>query len=340
MMARWCIPGFTGTRPVRTAGRWLVAGILTALMLAPADVLAQRPFRFNDPFYRGETARRDFYDRFALTGEISYRSAGTLQDDGGLPASNSDLALRFRFDYEITSRLDAGAVFDAVGANGGRTLSLSWLMLKYYRYLEQNSYAFRLAVDPASDGRVGFPQVDVAFLYTSMLSPIFSSDFAMGVRRVNVGYAQFIPAEPLTDDGPFVIEPRPSVTFTRALGSELHLMLNYNIHFDPAGSNVFFGMLGEASQYELVETPLDGPVVSASSEALSSLQANKGTEVEEQTTPFRGGVLWARGGLEIRRPNYQLSPFVSLPLQQWSPEASEGDWPHSRLHFGVRLMLR
>ncbi|MFQ5568122.1 MAG: hypothetical protein ACE5G0_00520 [Rhodothermales bacterium] len=326
---------------VRPVGRWLLLALLLGLGLAPGDVAAQRPFRINDPFYRGETARRDFFDRYAFTAEVSYRSAGSLQEDG-LPTASSDLGLRFRFDYELASRLDLGAIFDAVGGNTGRSVSLSWLVLKYYRYLERSDYAFRLAVDPSSDGRVGFPQVDLAFLYTSLLSPVFSTDFGLGMRRVNIGYAQFLPPEPLGPDDPLVIRPRPTVLFTRALGTELHVMMDYNLLLDPAGSNLFFGFLGEGGAYSLIESPLrrsDSGTLAVSN--ISDLE--EGTAVQEgqeRRIPYRGGVVWVRAGIEFHRPSYQISPFLGAPLKQWTPEAENGSWPQARLHFGVQLMLR
>lgn len=332
MRVRGFATGIDGRAALRRAGGSL-ALLLAALLLLPPDALAQRPFRLDDPFYRTETARRDFYDHLALTGEISYRNGATLQDDG--IAAASDLALRLRLDYQVAPRLDVGAVFDAVGGNGGRRVMLSWVVLKYYRYFEQSDYAFRLAVDPSSDGLVGFPQVDVAFLYTSLLSPLLSTDFAMGVRRVNLGYAQIQPPA-LPEGGPFVFKPRTSVLVTRALGSELHLMMNYNLHFDPAGSNLFIGLLGEGGQYELVETERGRE---AGGGALGDLETiDAGGSAVEQRTPFRGGAVWARGGIEFKRPSYQILPFVSVPLQQWNPE--DGDWPVARLHAGVQLMLR
>ncbi len=318
--------------PRRHGSRWLLLGLLLALGFS--DAAAQRPFRISDPFYRNETARRDFFDRYALTGEVSYRSSGALQDEG--LASSADLAFRFRFDYELAPRLDLGAVFEVVGGNGGRKLGLSWLVLKYYRYLEEADYAFRLAVDPSSDGRAGFPQVDLAFLYTSLLSPVLSSDFALGVRRVNIGYAQFIPPAPLPREGPFVVRPRPTLLATRALGTELHLMINYNFHFDPAGSNFFVGLLGEGGRYDLVQSSLSQTGTGArAANDVGAFQAEQ--PALEQKTAYRGGALWARGGVEFKRPSYQFSPFLSLPLQQWNPE---GDWPEARLQAGVMLMLR
>ena len=323
-----------GLRPrLSRAGQGLLLALAGLLAFAPLEAEAQRPFRLDDPFYRNEDARRHFFDGYALTGEASFRSGGALQEDG--LAASSDLALRLRLEYQLTDRVDVGALFDAVGGSGGRRVFLSWLVLKYYRYFEQSDYAVRLAVDPSSDGLVGFPQVDVAFLYTSLLSPLLSTDFAMGVRRVQLGYARPQPPA-LPVDGPYVFKPQPSVLMTRALGSELHLMMNYNLHFDPAGSNLFLGLLGEGGQYELVETQLDR--LSERTGTLSTLDEIDGDEARERTTPFRGGALWARGGVEFRRPSYQLAPFVSMPLQQWNPD--EGEWPEVRLQFGLQLMLR
>ncbi len=312
---------------------WL--GLLIGLSIPLQDAAAQRPFRLSDPFYRGETARRTFFDRYALTAEVSYRSAGAVQGDG-LPASSNDLAFRFRFDYELAKRLDLGAIFDAVGGSGSRRVSLNWLVVKYYRYnAESNSdYAFRLAVDPSSDGRVGFPQVDLAFLYTSALSPLLTTDFALGLRRVNIGYLQLTPPPPIPADGNFVIRPRPQLLGTRALGTELHGMMNYNFIFDPAGSNLFVDLLVEAGTYDLVETLLEANTGGNLADAV------EGSEETGDKTSFRGGTFWSRFGVEFNRPSYQFSPFLAVPVQQWTPDADTGDWPQARLHFGVQFTIR
>ncbi len=313
----------------------LLVGILLGLSLTAQDAEAQRPFRLSDPFYRNETARRTFFDRYALTGEVSYRSTGTNQGDG-LPTSNNDLAFRFRFDYQLAKWLDLSAVFDAIGGAGARRVSLNWLVLKYYRYIEESNadYAFRLAVDPSSDSQVGFPQVDFAFLYTSPLSPVLTTDFAIGLRRVNIGYLQLTPPAEIPADGNFVIRPRPQFLSTRALGTELHGMMTYNLLFDPAGSNLVHNFLAEAGAYDLLE---------------SIVQSNKGGTLADvvdapegagEKTEYRGGVFWARFGVEFNRPNYQFSPFLAAPLKQWTPDADSGDWPQARLHFGVQFTLR
>lgn len=325
---------------VQPLGLWLVLAVLIGTGLAPQEAEAQRPFRLSDPFYRNETARRDFFDNYALTAEVFYQSGGTVQDEGGLAASDNDVSFRFRFDYELAASLDLSGIFEAIPGNGGRQLSMSWVVLKYYRYLESSDYAFRLAVDPSLDAGVGFPQVDLAFLYTTLYSPLLSSDFAMGVRRVNISYGQFLPAEPLPPDGPFVARPRPSLLVTQAFGTELHAMINYNLHFDPAGSNFYVGLLGEGGAYDVGEKILDSSTDGLRAVADLGINDTDG-EAGNEKTAYRGGAVWARGGIEFKRPNYQIAPYISLPLQQWNPER-EGtdDWPVARLHFGLQFMLR
>src|SRR5690606_13715257 len=102
------------------------------------------------------------------------------------------ISLGFRLHYRLTERVDLNAFWDAAGTSTGRTIVLSWVGAKYYWTVDQTDYAFRLAVDPASDGRVGFPQLDVAFISTRALTPLFSTDFAVGVRRVRKGFRQLV----------------------------------------------------------------------------------------------------------------------------------------------------
>lgn len=311
---------------------WLGLGLLTASAAVP-DAAAQRPFRTHDPFYRNETARRYFFDGYALSGEVSYRPAGSVQGDGLRAPSADPFGLSFRFDYQLAARFDASVIVDAAAGATGRTLSLSWVALKYYRTVDQSDYAFRLAVDPARDGQVGFPQLDLGFLYTSLLAPDFSMDFALGVRRVRIGYQQFVFPDPVPTDGEGGNPPPqqatdPDVVFSRALGWELHAMLSYNLLFDPAGSNMFFEVLGETGNYDLVETVsrFDGDPDEDDAAAADA------------PTSYRGGVVWLRSGLQFDRPSYQVIPFLGLPLTQWSLD--EGDWPSHRMHIGLRLMLR
>ena len=293
---------------------------------------AQRPVQTFDPFYRGETASRTFYDRYAVTGELSYRPAGLLQADGvsatNVPSTASDpFGVSLRFDYRLAMGLDLGIYVDASGNAAGRSLSLNWLALKYYSRQENTDYAIRLAVDPASDGRSGFPQTDLAFLYTSTLSPTLKSDFAVGIRRVQLGFQQIVPTDVtlIDPDDPIVSPPGPDreLLRTRAHGWEVHMMTGYQLLFDPAGSNMFVSLIGEGGRYDLVEWTVGTPVAEAE---------------ERSSTTFHGGVVWVRSGLQFDRPGYQLSPFLTLPFKQWVP--SNDDYPRARAHIGLRLMLR
>lgn len=310
-----------GLRAVALTGLLLVAGSLPLLQAA-----AQRPFQVYDPFYRSEDARRGFYDGVAVTGEVSYRAAGAVQNNG-LPSNNPDpFGLNFRLEYQLTPHLDLNAYWDATGTNTGRTLIVSWVGLKYYWTVDHTDYAFRLAVDPASDGRIGFPQMDVAFLSTRVLSPVFTNDIAFGLRHVRMGFQQYLPGEQ-TSDG------LPAFMNTHALGLELHFMWTYNVIFDPASSNVFVSLIGEGGQYSLFESPLfQDPRLQTPA---ASQREGDGSFAEDH---YRGGVVWIRSGLEYNRPGYQFIPFLSAPLQQWRPR--EDNWHVARLHFGFRLTLR
>ncbi len=309
----------------RSRAVWPVAGLLLGLLLCPMASMAQRPVRLFDPFYRDEIARRTFYDRYAFTADVSYRPAGTVQGDG-LPATSGDLGVSFRFDYQLGPRFDLGALVDASGSNNGRTLALNWIVLKYYGTAETSDYALRLAVDPSADSRSGFPQADLAFLYTSPLGPAFTSDFALGMRRVRIGFQELVPVEvePPGEGDPLVTPlTRFEATYARAVGWEVHALMRYNMLFDPAGSNMFVALLGESGDYTLLEW---GPGTATTSDTAA-----------RTTTSYRGGVIWARFGLELQRPSYRLAPYAALPVQQWAPAE---DGPRARFHAGVQLMLR
>lgn len=315
----------TASKPRSSGILWILGvAVLLPAVLVVSDAQAQRPFPVNDPFYRSETARKVFHDGLAATGEVAYRAAGPVPGSG-IPTSGSPLSLAFRLHYRMAERLDLNAFWDAAGTATGRTIVLSWVGLKYYWTVDNSDYAFRLAVDPATDGRVGFPQLDVAFISTKALTPLFSTDFAVGVRRVRKGYRQFLPAAAAPSDAEDALLElqRISSQFidTRALGMELHFMWTYNVIFDPARSNLFLAMMGEGGQYTLVETRLGAPPA---------------IDEENGTSEYRGGVIWARSGIEFNRPSYQVIPFLSVPLKQWAPE--EGD--QARMQLGVRLMLR
>lgn len=300
---------------------------LALLILAAPEVRAQRPFAVHDPFYRSETARRTFYDGLAATGEVSYRRDVA----GSIGSSTPSVGVSFRLHYRLAPQIDLNAFWDAAGTATGRTIVLSWVGVKYYWSVDNFDYAFRLAVDPASDGRVGFPQLDAAFISTKSFSPIFSSDFAVGVRRVRKGFREFVPAEAMgIEDGPIVVAPNSAAQFidTRAMGMELHFMWSYNLIFDPAASNLFVSLMGEGGQYSLFESEFDGRMNPPST-------ADAG-EHELGETDYRGGVVWIRSGIEYNRPSYQVIPFMSIPLKQWAPEGDE----RARMQMGLRLMLR
>ncbi len=290
----------------------LATALIIAFLIAlvPADVLAQRPIQMFDPFYRGESASRTFYDNYAVTAELSYRPRGLLQADdaaGGTVASgigSDPVGLNLLFEYQLTPYLDAGAYVDASGNAAGRTLGIDWLQLKYFRHEEGTDYAIRLAVDPSSDARGGFPQMDLGFLYESLLSPTVSTDFGVGVRRVQVGFQE------LTTDN--------LLLRNRAIGWEMHMSTSYRVVFDPAGSNMFIHGLLQGGRYDLVEW-IAG-------------------QAERSSTDYQGGVIWLRSGLDIKRPGYQFEPYLSIPVSQWAP--SEGEWPRNRARVGVRFMIR
>lgn len=325
--------------PERRAAQWVV-GLLGLILLCGAEpftAAAQRPFHMHDPFYRGETARRAFFDGYALAGEVAYRPTGVPVNQEGAPAAGVDpLGLSFRFDYQLASQLDLGAILAATGGRSGRTLSVSWVVLKYYDYSEGTDFAFRLAVDPASDGLVGFPQMDVALITTSLLSPDITNDLAVGMRRVRMGYERWVrtgsdPSSDALNASSTEAADAPSssleVMHTRVMGWELHLMASYKYHFDPAGSHIFISMRAEGGEYDLFETsPPEGEdgAERASDRAL--------------TTRYQSGVVWVRSGFEYSRPSYQVNPFVGIPLVQWISEDEEG--LHSRLSAGLRLTLR
>lgn len=299
------------------------------LFLSSSDVLAQRPVQMFDPFYRGETAVRTFYDQYAVTAELSFLPPGLLQNESSLTTPGvgvNPFGLNLRFDYRLAANMDLGAYVDASGSAAGRTLGLSWVTLKYFKHLDGTDYAIRLALDPSNDGRSGFPQADLAFLYTSILSSQVTADFGFGIRRVQIGYQEIVPAAPTVIDpgDPIVTPPGASSDLLRgrARGWEAHASWSHNIIFDPAGSNMFVAFMAEGGTYDMLEWLVE-----------------EGVDAENRSlTSYQGGTLWIRSGLEIERPGYQFAPFLAIPFRQWTP--SEGEWPHSKLRLGLRLMLR
>ena len=322
--------------PIRRAFCWCCV-CAVGLLVAPGMAEAQRPFDVLDPFYQEESARRAFYDGIALSGEVNYRSAGpfrqSAEDDRRGP-----LGLSFRLDYTLVPRIDVSAIFDVSGGLtsqlGGGPVRLSWIVVKPYWHNENTDYAVRIAVDPASEGGLGFRQTDIAFVSTSNLSPLISSDFAIGLRQAQVGYERLqVDEEP---GGLGFPAAEPELVRTRAIGREVHVMWGHNLHFDPAGSNFFLTLLGEAMDYDLVASrPFESDGVGDGTEETAADR--------EQRSSYRGGVGWVRGGFELNRPGYQVSPYASVPMVTWVDAEGESDtWGprFQNLRFGLRLTLR
>jgi hypothetical protein len=325
-----------GPDPYRAPlGRLFVA--LTALGVLTAPGASAQGVRTLDPFYQGESARRDFYGGLAVSGEVAYRTADLLRPGSG-PAAPNDLALSVQLDYALLPQVDVAAVIDLSGGIGRGPTGLSWVVVKPYWFNEDTDYAVRLAVDPASEGGLGFRQTDVAFLSSTTYGPALTSDFVIGLRRVRTGYTLDPEAglggelgAPL--DGP--VGPGPegpggvaaalaAEDGVRVIGREIHATWGYNVLFDPAGSHVAVALLAEAGDYRLIPT---GAAAAAG-------------EGEERV---RSGIGWLRAGLEFSRPAYQISPFLAVPLVTWADVSGEpvrhGPRP-DRTRFGVRLMLR
>lgn len=308
---------------------WFMIAFMLFLLVPGA--LAQRPVQMFDPFYRGESAVRSFYERTAVAAELSYRPPGLLQADATPSGTVSNIGvdpigLNIRFEYKLNARFDAGMFVDATGNGAGRALDLSWIMLKYFKHQEGTDYAIRLAIDPSSDGRSGFPQADLAFLYTAPMSATVTSDFGIGIRRVQIGFQELVPSTPVPvqPGDPMVSAPGAAneVLRGRARGWEVHVSWSHNILFDPAGSNLFFALLAEGGTYDMVEWIVDQ----------DAKQNNR------RVTDYKGGVIWIRSGLKIERPSYQFTPFLAIPFRQWAP--SEGEWPRARVRLGLSFMLR
>lgn len=323
--------------PAYRCAVWL--GVLVgvaALSAVPEAARAQRPFASPDPFYRSETAPRTFFDGYAVSMEVAYRPAGSVQADGLASTAPNPLGLSFRLDYQLTPHFDLSGIVDASGGTLGRSTLLSWVVLKYYWHVDGTDHALRLAVDPALSSRGGFHQVDLAFVSTTPLSPVLGADFALGMRRVRLGYERLASAgDASLFDSPVgafsssaVMNDGADLLFltTQAVGTELHLMMRYHLQLDLAESHAFAELLGQGGRYDLITTP-----------RVSTTEAAESAPTPQQDD-WRGGVVWIRAGLALSRPNYQFSPFVAVPVQEWAP--SDPSVPKARLRLGARLMLR
>ncbi|NNE69219.1 MAG: hypothetical protein HKN29_02520 [Rhodothermales bacterium] len=295
--------------------------VVLATTVLPTAVNAQRPIRVFDPFYQDEIARRGFHDRYAFTGELIYRPTGLLNDGTTGPAGDA-LGLNLRVHYQLSDFLDAGMYLDATNSGIGGAPSLRWLSLKYYRADEFTDYAIRFAVDPIAQGISGFPQMDLAFLYGSPSTPTVRTDYAMGIRRVQIGVQELmnVTPEPIDPDDP-IVTPAPdrTVVRTQAFGWEVHMSGRYSVVFDPAGSSLYVSLLGEGGTYDMVEWDVATPEL-------------------RETSEFTGGVIWASTGLQFDRPSYRFGPYLSVPVSQWAPRS--GEWPSRRTRVGFRLTFR
>lgn len=314
------------------------AGLALALALAPAAA-GQGAFRTLDPFYQDESARRDFYGGLAVSGEVAYRTADLLRP-GASAGAPTDIALALQLDYALLDQVDVSAVVDLSGGIGRGPVGLSWVVVKPYWFNDDTDYAVRLAVDPASEGSLGFRQTDVAFLSTTTHAPHLTSDFALGLRRVRFGYDTRLHddlvgvdstgglAAPISDPPIFTDLGIDDAERVRVIGRELHLTWGYNWLFDPAGSRVTIAFLGEAGDFRLV------PATSAAEAAAAPDDAGE---------RVRSGIGWLRAGVEWSRPSYQLAPYVAVPVVTWADVRGEpvrhGPLPE-RARFGLRLTLR
>lgn len=311
--------------PARRAGaaaRRATCVAATLLALA-GGAAAQGGYQTLDPFYGGETAGRAFYGDLAVSAEAAFRDGDLL----GLRAPGTavrPLALAGRLDYALLPQVDLSLVADlSPGLVGRGPLGLSWVVLKPYWHNERTDYALRLAVDPASEGSLGFRQTDVAFLSTTSLSPEVTSDVSIGVRRVRTGFtdpdsldAALGDAGPLGGDALRLVDGPARM---RLVGQELRVSWAYNVLFDPAGSRVAVGLAAEAGDYAVL--------------------GGDGSSADR----IRSGTGWLRVGVEFSRPAYQLAPFAGLPLATWAEVRGEpvrhGPRPE-KVQIGLRVTLR
>ena len=317
-----------------------IRGALAAIALGAAPaVLAQGTLQTLDPSYGGETARRGFYGGFAVSGEAAYRDADLLDRiEPGAPAP-SDLSLSARLDYALLPQVDLALVADLTGAAQNGRMGLSWVVVKPYWHNEGTDYALRVAVDPVSEGGLGFRQTDVAFLSSTALTPTVTSDLSIGLRRLRTGYSDPVLSElELGADGePVVPDSRLNVGSTalvrsRIVGQSIRGAWGYNVLFDPAGSRLAFGLVAEATDYTILQSDDRGLAA-----------GDGGAEAEEPSDRVRSAVGWARMGIEFSRPYYQLAPFVSVPVFTWADVQGEPVRHGPRIEkvrVGLRLTLR
>ena len=288
----------------------------------PNEVYAQRPYRTTESFYLNEEAPRTFYDGYAATLFVSFQPMSVWTGETSTLSLSRAFAVGLRLEYAWSAALSGGMIVETNNEGNISDVSLNWLFLKYRYFKDGDDFALRLAVNPEGTGNIGFPQVDVAFLYSSSLTPLFTSDFAIGMRRVRMGFEEALPSKELVEDkvgGTFLAATPTDIQRVRILGQEIHLMMRYNVLFNPAGSRIFVSLYGESGEYERI--------------AVSRRQQNSGEPVTEEENRFMGGTLWFNTGIEWNKPAYQVAPFLNLPLLRW--EQGNG-----ATEVGVRLTVR
>lgn len=311
-----------------------LVGLIGLLSLGTAAE-AQRPFASLDSFYQEETARRAFFDGFAAQADLAYLGAEPGFGTGAIVPS---LGLALRFDYSLARQLDVAAIVDASSGLSGATsarapLRVSWLIIKPYWHHGNTDYSVRLAIDPSGDSGAGFRQVDIAFLSSSDLAPLLSTDFAIGLRRAAVGFERLEITG--VSVGASYVASSAEIIRSRATGTEVHMMWGYRFWLDPGGSHVFTTLSGEGMAYGVLRMrPSEGADVDAAPRFSSS------NDFEGR---LRGGVGRFNIGIEYSRPSFVVAPYASLPLFRWVElEGESRTWgpsvDHARL--GVRFTVR
>ncbi len=308
-----------------------ISDILVMLLwMLPVIAGAQPGFQTLDPFYQDESARRDFYSNVAISGEVGYRTTSLLQTGSeAITPGLGSVVVSAQLDYALMRQVDVSGIIDLTGGVGQGAVGLSWVVIKPYWHNSGTDYAVRIAVDPTSEGSLGFRQTDVAFLSTSTTSPTLVSSFAVGVRRVRTGYDSSPLETDIEDDALLGASADflANANRTRIIGRELHVSWGYSFLFDPAGSRVAVSLLGEAGDYSLLRPESAG-------EDLNNLDSE---------ARIRSGMAWLRAGIELNRPSYQLSPYLSVPIATWANVEGEGvrHGPRpDKAQFGLRVTFR
>ncbi len=313
--------------------------MLILLVGTVADALAQRPFRSYEPLYRDEASHRTFFDGYAVTAEVSYRPAGSVNlaatTAPSISAPSGALGLAFHIEYKLMDQLDLNAILDASGSISGQAATLSWIALKRYWHSDGTNFALRLAFDPrpAFDGRLGFRQTDLALFYNTTQSPMVSMDLVGGFRQVRIGYQRLTPPELQEAGAPEAafsdaLAPHANLLLTQTEGVETHFKIQYNMLFDPAQSHVFAALLYEGGRYTLNERPLADLTTPSTTNAR-----------------YQGHVIWIRTGVRWNRPSYKIAPFISVPIisraraQNLDVAAPNGKGP-KLIQLGLRVTLR